>query len=88
MMHEGQCCGGRFSIVVPTYMVNGGLDIKFQSEPREVVGLAEFSDKISYSDFRHSIEQINSTVKRASNAKHETNNRFSNSTPKYYMTIS
>lgn len=50
-------------IVVPTYMVNGGLDSKFQSEPREVAGLAEFSDKLSYSDFRDSIEQINSAMK-------------------------
>lgn len=50
-------------IVVPTYMVNGGLDMKFENEPREIVGLYEFVDKISNNDFKQSIQKINAALK-------------------------
>ena len=52
-------------LVVPTYAVNGGFDAKFQTEPREVPGLADFSDKLSRSDYRQSIEEINRALKKS-----------------------
>ena len=52
-------------LVVPTYIVNGGFDSKFQTEPREVPGLADFSDKLSGSDYKHSIEEINRALKKS-----------------------
>lgn len=52
-------------LVIPIYMINGGLDYKFQSEPREVPGLDIFKDKISHSDYRASIEQINASLKKS-----------------------
>ena len=52
-------------IVVPTYIVNGGFDAKFQSEPREVQGLSLFYDKISPSDYKYSIQKINKALKKS-----------------------
>tara|TARA_B110000008_G_C16977554_1_gene566610 strand:+ start:7898 stop:8344 length:447 start_codon:yes stop_codon:yes gene_type:complete len=52
-------------LVVPTYMVNGGLDYKFQSEPREVPGLASFVDKLTESDYQQSIRDINAALKKS-----------------------
>lgn len=55
----------RRKLVVPIYMVNGGFDYKFQSEPREVDGLDAFSDKLTPSDYRASINKINKSIKKS-----------------------
>ena len=56
---------GARRLVVPTYMINGGFDYKFQSEPREVVGLADFHDKLTAKDYQRSIELINQSLKKS-----------------------
>ena len=56
---------GARRLVVPTYMINGGFDYKFQSEPREVAGLADFHDELTGEDYRRSIERINQSLKRS-----------------------
>ena len=52
-------------LVVPTYMINGGFDYKFQSEPREVHGLDIFHDKLTQRDYRASIDKINKSLKKS-----------------------
>ena len=52
-------------LVVPTYIVNGGLDSKFQAEPREVPGLAMIQDKLSAPEYRRSIELVNWSLKKS-----------------------
>jgi len=48
---------------VPTYVVNGGFDEKFQSEPREVTNIYIFGDKLTPNDYRKSIDNINLKLK-------------------------
>lgn len=50
-------------LIIPTYVINGGFDVKFQSEPREVHNLDIFSDKITPQDYRQSIENVNKALK-------------------------
>lgn len=50
-------------IVVPTYVVNGGFDEEFQSEPREVPNIHIFGDKLTPNDYRRSVDKINLTLK-------------------------
>ena len=52
-------------LVVPTYVVNGGLDSKFQTEPREVPGVDIFRDKLTAEEYRRSIELVNRTLKKS-----------------------
>lgn len=52
-------------LIVPTYMINGGFDYKFQSEPREVPGLRMFQEKLTAQDYRRSIEMINQSLKKS-----------------------
>ena len=50
-------------IVVPTYVVNGGFDEEFQSEPREVPNIHIFGDKLTHNDYRRSVDKINLKLK-------------------------
>jgi hypothetical protein len=52
-------------LIVPTYVVNGGFDSKFQEEPREVPGLAAFRDALPPGDYRASVAKINAALKRS-----------------------
>jgi len=52
-------------LVVPTYIINGGLDYKFQSEPREVHDFNLFAKKLKPNDYRASIDKINESLKKS-----------------------
>ena len=56
---------GARCLVVPTYVVNAGLDSKFQTDPREVPGLINFRDKLSPQEYRRSIELVNEALKKS-----------------------
>ena len=47
------------TLIIPQYPCNGGMDTKFQTEPREVSGYQQWTDILTPTEFTHCIEQIN-----------------------------
>tara|TARA_B100000780_G_scaffold270430_1_gene230219 strand:+ start:1187 stop:1603 length:417 start_codon:yes stop_codon:yes gene_type:complete len=50
-------------LIIPQYPCNGGMDTKFQTEPREVSGYQHWRDVLTPTEFTQSIEQINIALK-------------------------
>ena len=51
------------TLIIPQYPCNGGMDTKFQTEPREVSGYQQWTDILTPTEFTYFIEQINTALK-------------------------